>query len=83
MTSDMICLSGGSSAAPRFATVEYTTMPPANTTTPAGRVQLFDGNQGRVLAQGILLPTGITQDPLTGDFFVATLSGTIYLVPSR
>lgn len=81
MTSDMLCLSGATKNAPKVVTVEYTTTPPANFTTPAGRVQYFDGTQKKVLAQDILLPTAVTRDPITGDLLVATLPGMIYRVP--
>ena len=77
MATDMACLRGGTGAVPRIATVEYSITPPANFTTPSGRVQVFDGSQRRVVAQDILLPTGITQDPVSGDLFVVTFSGTI------
>ena len=81
MTNDMLCLRGGTASAPRVVTVEYTTTPPANFTTAGGRIQLFEGAQGRTLAQGLLLPTAVTQDPITGDLFVTTLPGAIYRVP--
>jgi hypothetical protein len=79
MTTDMICLRGGTGAAPRVVTVEYS-MNPANM-APSGRVQLFDGGAKRVIIQGLGLPTGAAHDPTSGDLFVATLAGTIYRFP--
>lgn len=81
MTSDLLCLPGGTVNAPRVVTVEYTVKPPANLTTPSGRVQLVDGSQKQVLARDLLLPTGVALDPVSGDLFVATLPGQIVRVP--
>ena len=36
----------------------------------SGRVILFDSPQGRVIASGLAGPTGMVQDPATGDVFV-------------
>jgi hypothetical protein len=79
MTNDMICLPGGTPSVPRVVTVEYSTT--IDRTLPSGRVQFFDGSQRRILAQNLLLPTGVTQDPTTGDLFVATLTGSIFRMP--
>ena len=79
MTNDMICLRGGTASAPRVVTVEYSTT--TDRTIPSGRVQLIDGSQRRVVAQNLLLPTTVTQDSISGDLFVATLSGSIFRVP--
>ena len=81
MASDMLCLRGGNENAPKVVTVEYTTTPPANFTTGAGRVQLIDGTQKKVLAQGLLLPTGIAQHPMSGELYVLTLPGAIFRLP--
>jgi hypothetical protein len=80
MTSDLLCLPGGTVNAPRLITVEYTITPPANLTTPAGRIQFVNGAEKRVLARDLLLPTGVAQDPVSGDLFVATLPGKIVRV---
>ena len=82
MASDLLCLRGGSETAPKVVTVEYTTTPPANFTTGAGRVQLTDGTQKRVLAQGLLLPTAIAQSPTSGELYVLTVPGTIFRLPA-
>jgi hypothetical protein len=83
MTSDLLCLPGGTVNAPRVVTVEYTVTPPANFSTAAGRVQLIDGSQKQVLARDLLLPTGVAQDPISSDLFVATLPGQVVRVPLR
>ena len=79
MTTDMVCLRGGSEGAPRVATVEYSTT--TDRTVPSGRVQLIEGSQKTVLLENVLLPTSAAQDPMSGDLFVATLSGLIVRVP--
>jgi hypothetical protein len=79
MTNDMICLRGGSATAPRLVTVEFTQN--FLSTEPSGRVQLIDGSQKRVLMQNVLLPVGAAQDPISGDIFVATLTGSIFRTP--
>ena len=38
---------------------------------PSGRLMMFDTAEGRPLASGLLLPTGMAQDPTTGQMFVA------------
>jgi hypothetical protein len=77
---DMICLSG-QGATPRVVTVEYLT-DAANPNAPTGRVQIFDGSNKRVLAEGLPLPVGVASDPLTGELFVVTLGGQILRLPA-
>jgi hypothetical protein len=79
MTNDMFCLRGGTANAPKVVTVEYSTT--TDRSLPSGRVQSIDGSQKRVVMQNILLPTGVTQDPVTGDVFVSTLGGAILRAP--
>jgi hypothetical protein len=79
MTNDMVCLPGGNASAPRVVTVEYSRT--ADRTVASGRVQLIDGSQRKVVLDNILLPTSATQDPISGDIFVATLGGAIYRAP--
>jgi len=79
MATDMICLRGGTASAPRVATVEFSTNP-ANP-APSGRVQVIAGSQRRVVMQDLAQPTGVTQDPVSGDLFVATLPGMIFRGP--
>lgn len=79
MTTDLVCLRGGSESAPRVVTVEYSTT--TDRTVPSGRVQLIDGSQKKVLVENVLLPTAAAQDPVSGDLFVATLAGLILRVP--
>jgi DNA-binding beta-propeller fold protein YncE len=77
---DMICLRG-QGATPRVVTVEYLT-DAANPNAPTGRVQIFDGPNQKVLAEGLPLPVGIAQDPVSNDLFVVTLAGQILRLPA-
>ena len=38
---------------------------------PSGRLMMFEGAAGRPLASELALPTGMAQDPVTGQIFVA------------
>jgi hypothetical protein len=80
MTNDMICprTAGG---VVRVITVEYS-VDPANRNVPSGRIQMFEGGGTRVLADKLLLPVGITQDPSSGDLYFATLPGMIFRLPA-
>jgi hypothetical protein len=82
LVNDMACLPGGTATAPRVVTLEISDIGMLGP-TPTGRVQTFEGSQGRVLAQGLPFPTGLTQDPVSGDIFVVTLTGAIYRLPLR
>jgi hypothetical protein len=62
-------------------TVEYLT-DAANPNAPTGRVQMFDGSDKRVLAEGLLLPVGVAQDPISNELFVVTLGGQILRLPA-
>jgi hypothetical protein len=77
---DMTCLRG-QGATPRVVTVEYLT-DAANPNAPTGRVQMFDGSDKRVLAEGLLLPVGVAQDPISNELFVVTLGGQILRLPA-
>jgi hypothetical protein len=81
LVNDMLCLPGGTAAAPRVVTLEISDVGMLG--TPTGRVQVFEGSQSRVLAQGLPFPTGLAQDPVGGDIFVLTLNGAIYRFPLR
>jgi hypothetical protein len=81
MTNDVICLPGGTANAPRVVSVEYRTM--LDFATPSGRVQLIDGNQKRVIAENLAFPTTAAIDPVSGDLFVATLTGTVFRMGLR
>jgi hypothetical protein len=61
LVNDMVCLPGGTATAPRVVTLEISDVGMLGTLT--GRVQIFEGSQTRVLAQGLRFPTGLTQDP--------------------
>jgi hypothetical protein len=76
MTNDMICqrTAGGMF---RVITVEYS-VDPANRNVPSGRIQMFEGGGTRVLADKLLLPVSIAQDPSGGDLYFATLPGMIF-----
>jgi hypothetical protein len=79
MTTDLLCLRGGTAGPPRVVTVEYSTT--TDRTIPSGRVQLIDGSQRRAVMRDILLPTSVSRDPVSGDLFVATLPGVIFRAP--
>lgn len=79
MTTDMICLRGGTAAAPRLVTVEFTQ--DFSNMAPSGRVQVINGSEKRVVMRDVPVPTGVAQDPISGDVFVATLTGSIFRTP--
>jgi hypothetical protein len=66
---DVICSQPPDGRA-RFFTLEWTrdfTQP----SVPSGRLMMFDTPVGRPLASQLALPTGMAQDPVSGDIFVA------------
>jgi len=79
MTIDMICSRQGGVF--RVITVEYS-LDPANRNVPSGRIQMVAGADTRVLAEKVLLPVSITQDPSSGDLYIATLPGMIFRLPA-
>jgi hypothetical protein len=79
MTNDITCLRGGTARAPRLVTVELSRN--FFSTEASGRVQVINGSQKQVLMQDVLLPTSAAQDPISGDLFVATLTGSILRTP--
>ena len=83
MVNDLVCLRGSTPAVPRLATIEISTDSAIRLNPPTGRVQLFEGSQRRVVAENLPLPTGAVEDPLTGDLFVLTLTGSIFRFPLR
>ena len=79
MTNDMICPRTASGAF-RIITVEYS-VEPANRNVPSGRIQMFEGGGPRILADQLLLPVSIADDPSSGDLYFATLPGMIFRLP--
>jgi hypothetical protein len=79
MTNDIVCLRGGTARAPRLVTVEFSQN--VSDPAPSGRVQVVNGGQKRVLMENVLLPVSAAQDPLSGDLFVTTLTGSIFRTP--
>ena len=65
---DVICGESPDARA-RVFTLEWTR--DFTQTAPSGRLMMFDTPEGRPLASGLLLPTGMAQDPVTGQIFVA------------
>jgi hypothetical protein len=80
MTTDMICLSGGTANAPRVVTVEYSTT--ADRTLASGRVQSIDGSQKRVVMQNVLLAFGIGFGPVTPPVAAGSIATTTAPLPN-
>lgn len=83
MVNDIVCLRGGTAAAPRLAVVEISTDSAIRLNPPTGRVQVINGSQKRVLAANLPLPTAAIEDPATGDLLVLTLTGSILRYPMQ
>jgi hypothetical protein len=77
---DMTCLDGPSGSTPKIVTVEFWLEFP-NQTVPSGRIQLLEGSTAKILADKVAQPTGVAQDPSTGELLVVTLAGQVLRFP--
>jgi len=69
---DVLCSKGPSGG--RYYTLEWT-QDFSRAAVPSGRLRVYDGSGSRTLASQLTLPTGMAQDPVSGDIFIARYFG--------
>jgi hypothetical protein len=65
---DVLCSQGPTGG--RYFTLEWT-QDFSRPAVPSGRLRVYEGGGSRTLASQLPLPTGMAQDPLSGDIFLA------------